>query len=79
LIQEKGHCGHNQINDGTNPSDNFHVFVSLDNLIYLNERLYVQEEQDDSNRDFASRVIAYDEQRMMQRKNMLKVLRLFYL
>jgi hypothetical protein len=78
LIQEMGRCGRNRINDGTNPSDNFHVFVNLNDFIYLNERLYVQEE-DDTNRDFASRVIDYDEQRMMQRKNLLKVLQLFYL
>ena len=77
LIQEMGRCGRNRINDGTNPSDEFYLFVSLRDFIYLNERLY--DNNDQESRSFNARVIDYETQRQLQRKNLLKVIHFIYL
>ena len=77
LIQEMGRCGRNRINDGTNPTDNYYLFLSLRDFIYLNERLY--ESNDDESINNNARVINYEAQRQLQRNNLLKVLHVIYL
>ena len=37
MIQEMGRCGRNRNNDGTEPSDDFFLFLSLQDFVYLNE------------------------------------------
>ena len=76
LIQEMGRCGRNRINDGTNPTDNYYLFLSLRDFIYLNERLY--ESNDDESINNNARVINYEVQRQLQRNNLLKVLHVIY-
>ena len=39
LIQEMGRCGRSRCNDGANPTDDFFLFLSLSDFMYLNERL----------------------------------------
>ena len=46
MIQEMGRCGRTRNDDGTNPTDIFFLFLSLQDFIYLNERLYDTVEDD---------------------------------
>ena len=71
LIQEMGRCGRNRVNDGTNPTDNFYLFLSLRDFTCLNERLH--NSNNDESRNDNSRVIEFEEQRQLQRNNLLEV------
>ena len=77
LIQEMGRCGRSRLNDGANPSDDFYLFLSLTDFIYLNERLY--QDADDDTRNKSTRIMDYDTQLQLQRNKLLEVLRLIYL
>ena len=77
MIQEMGRCGRNRSNDGTDPSDNFYLFLSLQDFVYLNERLY--NPTDNNTRQHNGRVIDYGSQIQLQRKNLIKVLSFVYL
>jgi superfamily II DNA helicase RecQ len=77
MIQEMGRCGRSRHGDGTNPTDDFYLFLSLQDFIYLNERLY--DTIEDDVRNDSARVIDYESQRLLQRRNLLKVVSLIYL
>ena len=77
MIQEMGRCGRTRSNDGSNPSDDLYLFISLNDFVYLNERLY--NSTDNNNRNHNGRVIDYDAQIQLQRKNLLNVLSFVYL
>jgi len=77
MIQEMGRCGRNRNNDGTNPSDDFILFLSLQDFVYLNERLYDDSDSDDGSG--SSRVIDYESQIQLQERNLLKVASFVYL
>ena len=53
------------------------MFLSLQDFIYLNERLHDTIEDNDHNDP--ARVIDYKSQRLLQRRNLLEVLSLIYL
>ena len=46
MIKKMGRCGRTRNDDGTNPTDIFFLFLSLQDFIYLNERLYDTVEDD---------------------------------
>ena len=77
MIQEMGRCGRTRTNDGTCPSDDFYLFLSLNDFIYLNERLY--QAINEENRNSNARTIDYQVQRDMQRKNLIHMVRFVYL
>ena len=77
MIQEMGRCGRNRSNDGTDPTDEFYLFLSLQDFVYLNERLYVENENDIKTHN--GRVINYEDQINLQRKNLIKILSFVYL
>ena len=77
MIQEMGRCGRNRSNDGTDPSDNFYLFISLQDFVYLNERLY--NPTDKNIQQHNGRVIDYATQIILQRKNLIEVLAFVYL
>ena len=39
MVQEMGRCGWTRSNDGTNPTDKFHMYLDINDFVYLNERL----------------------------------------
>ena len=77
MIQEMGRCGRNRSNNGENPSDDFYLFLTMHDFIYLNKRLY--DVDVDTTQDNITRVIDYNTQIELQRKNLLKIIHLIYL
>ena len=77
MIQEMGRCGRNCINNGSNPSDGFYLFISLQDFVYHNERLY--NPTNNNSWKHNGRVIDYDAQIQLQRNNLIKVLVFVYL
>ena len=97
LIQEMGRCGRsiNALEDGQSKKNCYHVMFTLQDFVYLTERLYLRdiieetEEQIDQsseeqnsnlrNEEEDDNIISKDEERMMLRRNLETCLSLFTL
>ena len=49
MAQELGRCGRGRLNECTVILDSFHMYLTLDNFVYLNQRLYLPRQNIASN------------------------------
>ena len=77
LVQEMGRCGRNRSNNGLSPTDQFILNVTLNDFVYLHERLFIN--VDEKVKNHKSRVISYEMQRNKQMADLDSVLKFLFL
>ena len=77
LAQEMGRCGRNRSNNGSSPTDHFILILTLNDCVYLHERLFTN--VDETAMNHPSRIISYEMQRNKQLDDLLSVLQLLFL
>ena len=67
MVQEMGIRDRIRSNDEANPTDKFHIYLDLNEFIYLNKRLYKKGEPEASGDPIVASIIDVKTQRNMQR------------
>ena len=87
LIQEMGRCGRSITGEYKDITNCYHVIYNLKDFVYLNERLYLSNEEDivenalssDSATDNGEEILSKEEERDIQQANILTTAQLFCL
>lgn len=75
MVQEMGRCGRQRI-DETNGGDNFNMILTMEDYVYLNQRIYLPKPSLPSN---VLRVVSADNEIKIQRSNLLELLQMIVL
>ena len=88
LIQEMGRCGRKTTGEFINNTNWYHVIYNLKDFVYLNERLFVKDEEEVQDNDDEiqessdisnNEILSIDDERRMQQSNILMTAQLFSL
>jgi len=79
LVQEMGRCGRGRVDDGMNPSDEFILIFNLYDYMYMLERIYSKEINDESTNKkeerFCNKVISEKDKKKQQQEDLLDLLK----
>lgn len=76
MVQELGRCGRGRITASGDHTDNFSLLLSLDDFVYLNQRLYLPAEKKSPS---VINILSKTEEIKLQRSNLLELLKMIVL
>ena len=76
MAQELGRCGRGRSNENNLVTDNFHLFLTLDDFVYLNERLFIPGPPIPSN---INPILSIEHERRLQHQHLLDLLKMIVL
>lgn len=68
MVQELGRCGRGRTHDFNTVTDNFHLFLTLDDFVYLNQRLYFPQPPIPRN---VTQILSIEDKRKTKQKSIL--------
>ena len=76
MAQELGQCGRGRSNECSLVTDNFHLFLTLDDFVYLNQRLFIPGQPIPSN---INPILSIEHDQKLQYQNLLDLLKMIVL